>query len=185
MTNYLIIHGSFGTPYNNWFPWLHNHLMEKGKHVIVPYFPYGKNYQNFENWANLLDSYRKSKIFNSSTVVIAHSIGCAFIAKYILERHMIISKLILVAPFNNYSVDGGDYDYVNKTFYTDNLEVVKDYTGEIVCVYSDNDPYVKQEACKDFADIVKAKEIIIPNGGHLNSESGYNSFEEILKNISN
>ena len=96
---------------------------------------------------------------------------------------MIVSKLILVAPFNNYTVDGGDYDYVNKTFYSDNLELVKDYVGEIICIYSDNDPYVKQEVSKDFAKKIEAREIIIPSGGHLNSESGYDSFEEILKEL--
>ena len=183
MTNYLVIHGSFGTPYSNWFPWLHQKLQEENKQITIPYFPYGKDFQNFENWSNLLDTYHKARIFSSDTVVIAHSIGCAFITKYILERRMIIGKLILVAPFNNYSVDGGDYDYVNKTFYSDNLELVKDYVGEIVCIYSDNDPYVKQEVSKDFSEKVEAKEIIIPNGGHLNSESGYDSFEEILKEL--
>ena len=127
MRNYLIIHGSFGNPYNNWFPWLHQQLLNKNK----------------------LDTYRKARIFNSNTVVIAHSIGCAFITKYLLNRNMIVSKLILVAPFNNYIVDSGDYDYVNKTFYFDNLELVKDYVGEIICIYSDNDPYVKLDACEN------------------------------------
>ena len=183
MDNYLIIHGSFGSPYSNWFPWLHQKLQEENKQVVVPYFPFGKEFQNFENWANLLDTYRKTRVFSSDTVVIAHSIGCAFITKYILDRGMIISKLILVAPFNNYSVDGADYDYVNKTFYSDDLELVKDYVGEIICIYSDNNPYVKQEAFKDFAEKLEATEIIIPNAGHINSEFGYDKFEEILEYI--
>lgn len=181
MTNYLIIHGSFGTPYSNWFPWLHEQLQNDNKQVLVPYFPYGKDFQSFDNWASILDTYRKVKMFNSDTVVVAHSIGCAFIAKYLLERNMIVSKLILVAPFNNYEVDDGDYDYVNKTFFTDRLELLKDYAGEIVCIYSDNDPYVKIGACKDFASKTDAKEIIIPNAGHINSETGYNKFEEVLE----
>ena len=184
MDNYLIIHGSFGTPYSNWFPWLHQKLQEDNKQVMVPYFPYGKSFQDFDNWANLLDAYRKMRIISSHTTVIAHSIGCAFIVKYLLERRMIMSKLILVAPFNNYSVDnGGDYDYVNKSFFDDDFELVKDYVGEIICIYSDNDPYVKQEASKDFAKKIEAREIIISNGGHLNIESGYDSFEEILKEL--
>ena len=107
MNNYLIIHASFGTPYNNWFPWLHDHLQKQNKEVMVPYFPYGKSYQTFESWSNLLDVYRKTSFFNSETTVIAHSIGCSFITKYILEKQMIIDKLILVAPFNNYIVGGG------------------------------------------------------------------------------
>ena len=183
MDNYLIIHGSFGTPYSNWFPWLHQKLHDENKQVIVPYFPYGKSFQNLDNWTNLLDTYRKMRIINSYTTVIAHSIGCAFIVKYLIEKGMIMSKLILVAPFNNYTVDGGDYDYVNKTFFDNNFELVKDYVGEIICIYSDNDPYVKQEACKEFAEKLEAREIIIPNAGHINSESGYDSFEEMLNEL--
>ncbi len=37
--------------------------------------------------------------------------------------------------------------------------------------------------CTYFASKVADKEIIIPNGGHLNSESGYEKFEELLEYI--
>lgn len=41
-------------------------------------------------------------------------------------------------------------------------------------------PYVKYEAEKHFADTVATKQILIPNGGHINNESGYDIFEEIV-----
>jgi len=46
--------------------------------------------------------------------------------------------------------------------------------------YSDNDPYVKYKVEKDFADIVATKQVFIPNSGHINSESGYDTFEDIV-----
>lgn len=64
--------------------------------------------------------------------------------------------------------------------YFDNLEDVKQYASEIVCFYSDNDPYVKYEAEKDFADKIATKQILIPKSGHINSESGYDTFEGIV-----
>lgn len=51
---------------------------------------------------------------------------------------------------------------------------------EIICFYSDNDPYVKYEVEKDFADKNAPEQILIPNAGHINSESRYDTFEDIV-----
>lgn len=76
-----------------------------------------------------------------------------------------------------------DFDAVNEPMFIDNLEDVKKYCDDIVCYYSDNDPYVKFEVEKEFADKITNKQYIIKNGGHINSEIGYTKFEEILKEI--
>jgi len=76
-----------------------------------------------------------------------------------------------------------EYDNVNETMYFDNLKDVRNYADEIICFYSKNDPYVKYEAEKEFADTIATKQIVIDDGGHLNSESGYTEFTELLKYI--
>ena len=65
--------------------------------------------------------------------------------------------------------------------YFDNLEDIKNYAEEIICFYSDNDPYVKYEVEKDFAEKVSTIQILIPNAGHINSESGFDTFENIVE----
>ena len=65
----------------------------------------------------------------------------------------------------------------------DDLGDVKKYCDDIVCLYSDNDPYVKFDVEKQFADSITDKQIIVKDGGHINSESGFNKFEEILDYI--
>ena len=55
--NYLVVHGSFGNPFINWFKWFQNELSKNDNQVIVPQFPIGLNYQNYDNWKNLLDYY--------------------------------------------------------------------------------------------------------------------------------
>ena len=67
--------------------------------------------------------------------------------------------------------------------YIDNFQDVKNSCNDIVCYYSDNDPYVKFDVEKEFADKVANKQYIIKNGGHINSETGYNEFEEIIKEL--
>lgn len=59
-------------------------------------------------------------------------------------------------------------------------QFVKQYANEIICFYSDNDPYVRFEVEKQFADTVATEQVLIPNGGHINSESGYDTFEGIV-----
>ena len=58
---------------------------------------------------------------------------------------------------------------------------MKKYCDEIVCFYTKNDPYVSYEAEKKFADTVATQQIVIVDGGHLNSESGYREFPELLE----
>ena len=132
MNNYFIIHGSFGSPFGNWFPYLRKEIEKKG-----------------------LEVYNKIKI----------------------------KRLVFVCGFNNYLGINEEYDNVNKSMYTDNLVEIKNYCDDIICYYSDNDPYVKYEVEKEFADTITDKQFVIENGGHLNSESGYTEFSELLEYI--
>ncbi len=180
MENYFIIHGSFGSPYSNWFSWLHEFIEGEGKQVYVPDFPIGVGYQNYENWSKILKCYLDVGLINENTVIIGHSIAPVFISKFLIENQIKVKKLIFVCGFNNYFGIDEEYDAVNESMYLDNLEDVKQYANEIICFYSDNDPYVKYENEKDFASKVATEQILIPNAGHINSESGYDTFEDIV-----
>ena len=94
-----------------------------------------------------------------------------------------MKKLIFVCGFNNYLGINDEYDTVNKSMYFDNLEDVKQYADGIICFYSNNDPYVKYEVEKEFADKIATEQVLIPNAGHINSESGYDTFEDIVSYI--
>ena len=87
----------------------------------------------------------------------------------------------------NFTLSNGekykDGDNVNETMYFDNLEDIKKYANEIICFYSKNDPYLKYEVEKEFADTIATKQIVIDDGGHLNAESGYSEFKELLRYI--
>ncbi len=180
MKNYFIIHGSFSSPYSNWIGWLHDFLINEGKEVYVPDFPSGVGFQNFENWNRLLKYYHEVGLLNEETIIIAHSIAPIFICKFLVQNKIQIKKLISVCGFNNYLGINEEYDNVNKSMYFDDLEEVKKYIEEIICFYSDNDPYVKYEVEKDFADKIATEKILLPNAGHINSESGFDTFEDVV-----
>ena len=181
--NYFIIHGSFGNPFINWFSWLHDFIKDEGKQVYVPQFPIGVKYQNYGNWSKLLKYYLDLGLINENTIIIGHSIAPVFISKFLIENKVKVKKLIFVCGFNNYLGINEEYDTVNKSMYLNNLEDVKQYADEIICFYSNNDPYVKYEVEKDFADKIATKQVLIPNAGHINSECGYDTFEELVNYI--
>lgn len=172
---YIILHGSFGSKDGNWFPWLKKEL--KDKDVVVPQMPIGVGNQNFENWSKVLDELK----VDQDTTIIAHSIAPIFVCKYLITRKLKVKKLIFVCGFNGHLGIDKDYDAVNEPMFIDNYKDVRKYCNDIVCFYSDNDPYVPFEIEKEFADTVSNEQHIIKNGGHINAETGYTKFEEILK----
>ena len=181
--NYILIHGSFGSPFVNWFPWLRKEIENRELEVYTPDFPTGVGYQNYENWSGLLKVYVDSGILNENTIIYAHSIAPIFVCKFLVENQIKVKRLIFVCGFNNYLGINEEYDKVNKSMYFVNLENVKKYCNEIICYYSDNDPYVTYEKEKEFADTIANEQIIITDGGHLNSESNYSEFSNLLKHI--
>lgn len=176
MNNYIILHGSFGSKDGNWFPWLKKELKKNNNKVDVPQMPVGVGNQNYENWSKEFSKL----VINENTIIIAHSIAPVFVCKYLISNKIKVKKLIFVCGFNNYLGIDPDFDSVNKPMFLDNLADVKNYCDDITCFYSDNDPYVKFDVEKAFADTITNNQHIIKNGGHLNAESGYTEFEELL-----
>lgn len=179
--NYILLHGSFGSPFSNWIPWLRTEIEKRNLDIYTPDLPTGVKYQNYKNWANVLDGYVKAGILGENTVIFAHSIAPVFICKFLSERKIKVKKIISICGFNNYLGIDEDYDTVNKTMYSDNLEDIKNYCNDIVCYYTENDPYVKYEVEKEFANKIATEIVVIKDGGHLNAESGYTEFDELLK----
>lgn len=181
MKNYMILHGSFASPFSNWIPYLRKEIEKQNLDVYTPDFPSGVGYQTYENWSKLLKTYVDANILNENTIIFAHSIAPVFICKFLVEHKIKVKRLVLVCGFNHYLGINEEYDAVNESMYFDNLEDIKQYCEDITCFYSDNDPYVKYEKEKEFADTITEKQVMIKNGGHLNSEFGYETFEELLE----
>ena len=177
MNNYIILHGSFGSKDGNWFPWLKKELESRNYKVDVPQMPVGVGNQNYYNWEKELNNL----LVNENTTIIAHSIAPVFVCKYLINNKIKVKKLIFVCGFNNYLGIDPDFDAVNETMFLNNLYEIKNYCNNIICFYSDNDPYVKSDVEKSFADLVSNEQHIIKNGGHINAESGYTEFKEILE----
>ena len=113
--NYVLIHGSFGSPFSNWIPYLRKEIESRGLDVYTPDFPTGVGYQNYENWSKLFNIYIESNIINENTVIFAHSIAPVFICKFLVKNKIKVKRLVLVCGFNNYLGIDKDYDAVNES----------------------------------------------------------------------
>lgn len=183
MSNYFIIHGSFSSPFSNWIPYLRSEIEKREKEVYTPDLPSGVGYQNYTNWEELLLNYVDAGLINEDTVIFAHSIAPVFISKFLINNNIKVKRLVFVCGFNNYLGINADYDAVNESMYLDNLSDVKKYCDDIICYYSKNDPYVKYDYEKEFADTIADSQIVIDDGGHLNAEAGYLEFPDLLKHL--
>ena len=175
--NYFIIHGSFGNSKEHYLPWLKKELEGKGEVICID-FPIGKDLQNYDAWEQTLLKY-KDKI-NKDSVFIGRSIAPIFIIKFCLKNNFNIKKLISVSGFNCF-INNPEYDYVNKSFLLNSIDEFKNHCNEIVCFYSDNDPFVPFFQLDIFARCLDSKKVILHGAGHFNSDSGYKEkFEDLL-----
>lgn len=180
--NFLIIHGSYGNKDGNWFPWLKGELERLNHKVFLPQFPIGANKQNLENWTKKIDELNID--FDENLIIIAHSIGPAFVLSLLEKRKC--RTCFFVSGFLTF-LENKEYDKVNKTFVNKNFnwEKIKQNCSKFILYHGDNDPYVPLNKAKDFSKLIGVDLIVIPNGGHLNEESGYNEFNKLLINIKN
>ncbi len=178
MIDTLILHGSFGNPWDNWFPWLAGVLQKEGRRVLVPHFP-SDDLQTLRGWTRVLDSY--AEYFSPELDVFAHSLAPAFIVDYCCERQRRLRKATFVAPF--YGLIGiEEFDRVNNTFFVrkEYFSSFKMLCDHVACVYSDDDPYVPKTMSEEFARLIGAHVKVVSGGKHLNASAGFREFPLLL-----
>lgn len=186
MKNIVLVHGSYGRPYENWFPWLESKLSEKGIRCTVPTFP-SPEHQKFADWAKLLDYYEEMGYIDRDTILIGHSCGSIFLVRYLFERPKLkVSCLITVSGYNGFISGDTRMDVLNKDFYTESsLKGLECNVGQIHSFYSKNDPFIPISHLEDFARKLGGREHVIENAGHFNSAAGFDAFPELLDLIDN
>ena len=109
MVNVIIIHGSYGSPDENWLPWLKAELEKDGHDVYVPKFPTPGG-QSLENWLKVFEKYER--FLNEDAVLIGHSIGPGFILNVLENLEHPVRACFFVAGFLG-RLDNPDFDGIN------------------------------------------------------------------------
>jgi len=181
MVKIFLIHGSFGNPQENWFPWLKQKLESLNHEVIVPTFPTPKN-QSLENWNKIFVEYEKK--IDENTIFVGHSLGPAFLLNILDRINTTITASFFISGFIKL-LGNETFDSINKTFVDKafDWQNIKQNCKHFFIYHSDNDPYVPIECANELANKLNVKPKIIKNAGHFNEEAGYKEFEELFKDI--
>ncbi len=176
--NYLIIHGIQGRAGKHWQQWLHDQLLSMQHQVIMETYPNPDHPERLE-W---LETAKKSiaTIPTENLVIITHSLGAVTALDLIENLSGTIHGLVTVAGF--YRDYGAELNSYFLSSHNINIaEVKKKILKKAVIFFGDDDPYVPQVELHALAEGLETEPIIIPAGGHLNTESGFVEFPLLLE----
>lgn len=190
--NYIIVHGTFGHPGENWFPWLAEEIAKldvtgqtQKEDILIPHFP-SSDCADYDSWKSILMGYIDSGIINKNTIFVCHSLGPLFVSKVLIEEQVKVKGIISVEGASNHIMGNPAFDRINSTFFIPSweyLDNVKKYIDFNYCFYTDNDPHVPYNILLNFVKHSATKSFFIPNAGHFNSMSGYTKFPQLLELI--
>lgn len=178
--NAFIFHGTAGSPDGNWFPWLKDKLGQHGLITTIPRFPTPEG-ESLEAWLKILDA--QTEKLNKNTLAIGHSKGGMFLLKVLERLEIQIDTAVFVsAPVGEQPILYYDADKKFTNFEFDWIKI-RDKARHFVVYHSDNDPYVSLGNGKRLARELGIDLTFIPNAGHINAESGYTEFSQILVDL--
>lgn len=197
---FVIFHGAFGSPDENWFPYLRKNLETLGQTVLIPQFPIenfdqltasGPNtipkHQTLSNWLSKFGEITKDFRKNEKLCFIGHSLGPLFILHAVSKYNIHLDSAFFVCPFFRLPNIVWQVHLVNRSFYTKDFNFVKlrKLIPTSYVLYSDNDPYVDMKYPLDFADKLGSKTILVKNAGHFNVayDEKFKKFGLLLQNI--
>ena len=95
-----------------------------------------------------------------------------------------IAATFLVAGLNA-KIGIPEYDNLNSSFLAAPLQwdKIRNSSQTFQCLIGSNDPYVPFEQPISISQKLNCSPIIIKDGGHLNSESGYNEFPQLISEL--
>ncbi|MFH0961911.1 MAG: alpha/beta fold hydrolase [archaeon] len=176
----LIIHGTAGSPGENWFPWLKGELEARGFEVFVPQFPTPEN-QLPENWFEIFDKYRGK--LGPESILIGHSLGGAFLLRALETLQTKVKAVVIVAapvgvlPIKYYETDS---PFIGKPF---DWGKIRASAGKFLVFHSENDQYICLGNGEKIAKELGVQLTLIPGGKHLNGEAGFLKFDKLLERI--
>jgi predicted alpha/beta hydrolase family esterase len=135
--------------------------------------------QSLTNW--LKEFRRQVGVLDETTTLIGHSLGATFLLRVLERQKTAVARSVFVAGVLG-PIGIAEYDRLNSTFIETSYDwgTIQRNAGSVVCVSGEGDPYVPTDQGEELAAKLGVKNHIIPQGGHLNAEFGYTSFQALL-----
>jgi|GEM_PF-1973291 len=163
-TKIVMIHGTAGSPDENWFPLVKREMEKLGAKVFVPRLPLGDK-QNMTNWRR---AFREQVPFelDENTILIGHSSGGAFMLSILQEQETPIKASIFVSAFFK-DLGLSDIKKQIETFVDldHDWALIRKNAGKIVHLHGDDDYAVPLAQAKELSKNLGSDLIIIEGGG--------------------
>ena len=175
----IVLHGAHGGPDTNWFPWLHAALEAERVAVLRPRLPTPQG-QSISSWFDAYDRVVRP-LPPLPTVLVGHSLGAAFALRLVERAVEPVGGLLLAAGFIG-ALGLPDYDAINGSFFAEPFDWagIRARKGRLCrCWAGGNDPYVPLARSQAVADRLNAPLEVVPDGGHLNGETGFVAFPRL------
>jgi predicted alpha/beta hydrolase family esterase len=180
MNKLVILHGTMGSPEGNWFRWLEAKLKKKSLETWVPWLPHAEQ-PSLSEWLDFVKEECPFEI-DEDTIVVGHSSGAILALLLAQENGHKVGKVICVSVFHDNSLEwDANARLFDVTF--DWMKIQANVSERILCIHSDDDPYVPLDQAKYVADSVGAEMIVVQNQGHFNLEKSpeYSKFPLLLE----
>lgn len=179
MKRVVILHGTLGSPEGNWFRWLEHELLDRGFEVWLPALPYAEQ-PSLSWWSRFVWENRPFEL-DQDTLVIGHSSG-AILALILAQQSSVrLGATVAVSVFYDNSLG---WEPNAKLFDVPfDWQAIRAHAGPMLCIHSDNDPYVPLGQAQFVADACGAEMLLIPGQGHFNLEQSpdYVAFPRLMR----
>jgi len=180
-----IIHGWSMNPGSGWYAWLAKNLREQKFLVETPEMPDTDN-PKIESWT---DHIRKVVgRCDENTFFVGHSIGCQAIMRYLekLSNDEKAGGAVFVAPWLTLTGLKEEEERIVSSPWINtpiDFEKVRMQAKKLICVFSDNDPYVPKENQGMFSEELEAEIIIEEKKSHFTEEDEVRELPIVLESV--
>ncbi|MFB7252509.1 RBBP9/YdeN family alpha/beta hydrolase [Microbacterium sp. NPDC056234] len=165
----VIFHGYGATPADHWFSWLAEQLEAENISATIPALPYPRE-PDPDQWEDDVRAVVGDP--DKHTIVIAHSLGCLSVLRYLrsLRGSWRLGTLALVSGF----VDPLPVLPELDSFIGDGCDLtgLRDHIDRLVIVRSDNDSIVPPAHTDRLAEQLGTVAQVLPGAGHFLAGEG-------------
>jgi predicted alpha/beta hydrolase family esterase len=177
----VIVHGTYGHPGENWFPWLARTARAAGRRVYVPRLPTPAN-QSLASWQAAFAE--QVGALSKNVILVGHSLGVAFVLRLIEAGGNSVCGAALVSGFVG-PLGIERFDRLNASFFARGFDwlAIRSRIDWCRLYHGDDDPYVPLSRGIEVAKALAAEMTVVPSGGHLNHAAGFDRFDVLWSDL--
>ncbi|MCL2483782.1 MAG: hypothetical protein FWD89_00120 [Firmicutes bacterium] len=185
MKNIILLHSLNADTVDLWGQDVKQKAEELGIDFLMPSFP-TRAESRYEKFDAILKTYL-GKELNKNTIVVCHSIGCAYFSRFMFEHKFEPFAFIGVAPGGTHHYDDGRHDYIvdvrKQSIVPDEAKRFVKNSNTKVFVIRSGEGEIKTPIQALFSHECGAEDIYLDGYGHFSSNPKTTEIPELIELI--